>query len=124
MENTLIIANVGVLVANLILIYFIYRQVKYIYKPIINTKVISDKANVEDIPSVLIYGNPYLVVSNLSHNRATKLNIDFGFWLKDKRIIQMNKRLQYLNPREAMKELIPIGEIIHRYPELFEEIER
>lgn len=122
MDTVLTIVNIGILIANIALICFIYMQVRHIYKPILTTKVLSRDASVDDIPTVLIYRDPYLVVSNTSNNRATKLNIRFEFWLKHKRIILFNKRLNYLNPQEAARELIPIGEIIQQHSELFEEV--
>ncbi len=123
MNTGFTIVNISILVANVILICLVYRQVRHIYKPIIITKVVSNKASVDDIPTVLISENPYLVVSNLSNNKATKLNMGFEFWLKDRKIVRMNKKLRYLNPKEAIKEVIPTSEIIRKYPELFEEIE-
>lgn len=124
MQISLAIANIGILVANLILICLIYKQVRYIYKPLITTKLVSREASVDDTPSVLIASYPYLVVSNTSTNRATKVVIHFEFWLRSRKIVQMDKSLHHLNPKEAIKELIPIGEVASRYPELFEEIER
>ena len=123
MDNVLIIANIGVLVATLFLIYLVFKQVRHIYRPIITTKLISREASVDATPTVLIAGDPYLVVSNVSTNQATNLRIGYEFKLGDKTIAQLNKHLPYLNPREATKELIPLGEIISSYPDLFEEIQ-
>jgi hypothetical protein len=124
MNNALVIANVGVLVANLFLIYFIYRQVRHIYRPIITTKVISHEASVEDTPTTLVSGDPYLVVSNVSTNQATNLKIDYEFWLRGRRITKLDKTVRYLNPKEATKDLIPLGKILRDYPELFAEVEQ
>ena len=123
MDDVLAIANIGVLVANLSLIYFVFRQVRHIYRPIITTKVVSREATVDETPTVLIAGDPYLVVSNVSTNQATNLRIGYEFRLGDRRIARLNKPLRYLNPKEATKEPIPLGEIIGNYPKLFEEIE-
>ena len=123
MDSVLAIANIGVLVANLVLIYFVYKQVRHAYRPIITTKVISREATVDETPTVLVVGDPYVVVSNVSTNQATNLKIGFEFWLESKRISQLNKSLRHLNPREATKEPVPLGEIIHTHPELFEVIE-
>ena len=124
MNNALIIANAGVLVANLFLIYFVYRQVRHIYRPVITTKVVSHESSVEDTPTTLVSGDPCLVVSNVSTNQATNLRIDYEFWLSDRRIAKLGKTLGYLNPKEATKELIPLGEILRDYPELFEEVKQ
>lgn len=124
MDNLLAVANMGVLVANLVLIYFVYRQVRHIYRPVITTKVISREANIEDIPTTLVPGDLYLVISNVSANQATNLRISYEFWFQNRRIAKLSKALQYLNPNEAMKELIPLGEIIKNYPELFEQVEQ
>lgn len=124
MNTALVIANIGVLVVNLFLIYFIYRQVRHIYRPVITTKVISREASVEDIPTTLISENPYLVVSNESTNQATRLRINYEFWLQNSRIVNLSKSLGYLNPKEAMREPLPLGEIIRNHPELFEQVEQ
>ncbi|MBA7479492.1 hypothetical protein ES707_22297 [subsurface metagenome] len=123
MDSLLAIASIGVLVVNLVLISFIYRQVRHIYRPIVTTKVISSEGSVDRTPSVLESGDLYLVVSNVSNNQAKNLKIGCEFWLGGEKIAQVNKLLRYLNPREATKELIPLGKIIDSYPELFEEIE-
>jgi hypothetical protein len=124
MNTALVIANIGVLVVNLFLIYFIYRQVRHIYRPVITTKVISREASVEDIPTTLISENPYLVVSNESTNQATRLRISYEFWLQNRRIVNLSKSLGYLNPKEAMREPLPLGEIIRNHSELFEQVEQ
>ena len=123
MDSVLAVTNIGVLLVNVVLICFVYKQVRHIYRPIITTKVISREATVDETPTVLVSGDPYVVVSNVSTNEAMNLKIGFEFWLESKRIFQLNKSLRRLNPREAAKELVPLGEIIHTHPELFETIE-
>jgi len=122
MNTALIIANIGLLVVNLLLICLIYRQVRHIYRPVITTKIISHEANVEDTPTTLVSGEPCLVVRDESTNPATNLRINYEFWLKDRRIARAERTLGYLNPKEAIKELIPLGRILKDYPDLFEEV--
>ncbi len=124
MNNELAIANVGILAANIVLIYFIFRQVRHIYRPVITTKVVSREASVDEKPTVLVSGDSYLVVSNVSTNQATNLRIDYEFSLRNRRIAKLDKTLRYLNPKESAKELIPLGEILRGYPELFEEVQQ
>ena len=122
MSSALVIANVGLLGVNILLICLIYRQVRHMYRPVITTKVISHEASVEDTPTTLVSGDPCLVVSNASPNQATNLRIGYEFWLKDRRIARVERTLGYLNPKEAIKELMPLGVILRDYPELFEEL--
>lgn len=122
MNNVLVITNVGVLVANFFLICFIYRQVRHIYKPVITTKALSFEASVEATPTTFVRDNPCLVVINESTNQATKLRISYEFWLRERRIAKLDKTLGYLNPKEAIKERIPLEEIHTKYPQLFEEV--
>jgi hypothetical protein len=117
-------ANIGVFLINVALIYFIYRQVRHIYRPIITIKVIERKKDVQERPSVLEFGDLYLAISNVAKNPAEKLKIQYGFFLKNRKITEINKTLRYLNPGEATKEPIELGKILKDYPDLFQEVTR
>ncbi|MCD6230333.1 MAG: hypothetical protein J7J88_00380 [Dehalococcoidia bacterium] len=62
--NITLVFNIGVLAANLALIYFVFRQVRHIYRPVITTKVVLREQGVDATPTVLVSRGPYLVVSN------------------------------------------------------------
>jgi len=123
MANLLIaIGSIGVLILNVFLIYFIYRQFRHLYKPIITIKVVSREKDMEERPSVLEYGDLYLVISNVSKNQARRLAIHYEFLLGNAKIAQINKTLSYLNPGEATREPLELGKVIRERPDLFQEI--
>jgi len=105
-------------------VYLSYESLMHINKPIITTKVISSEEGVDDTPEVLESGTLYVVISNVSKNQANNLKIGCELWLGNERLAHVNKPLRYLNPGEATKELVPIGEIVKNHPYLFEEIEK
>ena len=103
MDNVLIITNIVVLVANLFLIYLVFKQVRHIYRPIITTKVIPGDASVDATPTVLIAGDQYLVVSNVSTNQVTNLRIGYEFKLGDKTIAQLNNTYHISTPEKQQR---------------------
>jgi hypothetical protein len=115
------VTNLGILGANLLLISFIYRQVRHVYRPVLTTKVISRNQSVNSVPGVLKPGILYLSISNISNNLASNLRIRYDLSLENKKIIEENRVLKYLNPGEATKEPINLGKIIENHPELFNE---
>jgi len=126
-ENLIIlIATAVIAVANIVLIYFNYKQARFIHKPVITTKVISRREEIDDKPSVLEWTKEplYLVVSNISNNPASDIQISQDFLLGGELIAKVTEKLDYLNPGEATKVLLGMGEVIKKHPELFEEIER
>ena len=123
MTNVLIvIGSIGILLVNVLLIYFISRQVRHLYRPIITIKVLRREKHVEASPNVLESGDLYLVISNVSKNPAEKLKIQYAFLLENRKVTQVNKALRYLNPGEATREPIELGKILKEYPDLFREI--
>ncbi len=118
------IGSIGVFLANLVLITFIYRQVRHLYKPTITIKVIHREKDVEERPSVLEYGDLYLVISNVSKNPAKNLTIHYEFLLANTKITEVNKTLTYLNPGEATREPLEYGKIIKERPNLFQTVTR
>lgn len=118
------VPTAAIVVANLLLVFFIYKQVRLVHKPIITIKIISRGKDVDATASVLESGELYLVVSNVSNNLASNLRIHYDFLLEDKKITEVNKVLKYLNPREAIREPLGLGQIIREHSELFDEVRR
>jgi len=125
MTNVFIaIGSIGVLLANVFLIYFIYRQFRHLYKPIITIKVVRREKDIEERPSVLEYGDLYLIISNVSKNPARNLKIQYEFLLENQKLTEVNKTLSYLNPGEATREPLEYGKIIEECPDLFQTVTR
>lgn len=110
-----------IIIVNLLLITFIFLQVKHIYRPILSIKILSREKDVKESPGVLEHGDLYSVISNVSPNPASNIQIRYEFSRAGKRLLQIRKSLRYLNPNEATREPLDIGEIITTYPELFQE---
>lgn len=108
-------------IVNIVLVAFVFLQVKHTYRPILMTKILSRDKDVDDNPSVLEYGDLYSVVSNASPNMASKIKVEYTFLRAGKIILQIRRSLSYLSPNEATREPLAIGEIITKYPELFGE---
>ena len=108
-------------IVNIVLVAFVFLQVKHTYRPILTTKILSREKNVKDDPSVLEYGDLYSVVSNASPNLASKIKVEYTFLRAGKKLLQISRNLSYLSPNEATREPLAIGELITKYPELFKE---
>jgi len=113
--------------ANVILILIIFAQFREQRKPIITTKIISNKTMARDgtetKPNILEMGDVYyLVVSNISNNVASKMKIDYEFLLDGEKLADVSEKLDYLNPNEATRMILKLGEIIKKNSDLFEEI--
>lgn len=107
-------------IANIILITFIFYQIRNQKKPVITTKVISREKKVGDRPDVLESGVLYLGVSNISNNQASDLKINYELnWGSGE--IKVRKPLVYLNSGEATKFVLGLSRIIDEHPALFEE---
>ena len=119
------IGSMGVFLANLFLIFFIYnKQVRHLYKPIITVKLMEQGKNVDAVPSVLETGDLYVIISNISKNPAYKLRMRYEFFLEDRKVVELNKSLDYLNPGEAIRKPVELGKILQDYPDLFQEISK
>ena len=108
-------------IVNIVLVAFVFLQVKHTYRPILTTKILSREKSVKDDPSVLEYGDLYSVVSNVSPNLASTIKIEYTFLRAGEKLLKTRRILSYLSPSEATREPLGIGEIITKYPELFEE---
>jgi len=108
-------------VINIVLVVFVFLQVRHTYRPILTIKILSREKGVKGSPEVLEYGDLYSVVTNVSPNLAAKLKIEYTFLRAGKKLLQARRTLSYLSPNEATREPLIIGKIITDYPELFEE---
>ncbi|WP_324664237.1 hypothetical protein VLL09_04780 [Dehalococcoides mccartyi] len=121
--DSILIVNIGLVIANLFLVYLTFRQVRYLQRPIIVTKMIPYLTSIDTKPSVLVTGSPYLAVSNISSNRATNLKINCQIKLNTKMVAHFNQDLTYLNPSEATEIAVPLDIVVKNNPDLFEQIE-
>lgn len=110
-----------IIIVNVALVTLVFLQVKHTYRPVLTTKILSREKDIKDNPDVLEYGELYSVVSNLSPNLASHIKVKYVFLRAGEKLLQTHKSLSYLNPNEATREPLGIGEIITNYPELFEE---
>lgn len=115
-------SNVIMAVVNLILISFIFLQLRDSRKPLIITKIISRDKEVTDRPDVLEEGTLYLAITNDSNNIARAIDIEYQFNFNSHSIPKKEKMLSHLNPKEATKIILKRGWILDKYPDRFEEI--
>jgi hypothetical protein len=109
-------------VFNVILISFIFFQLRDSRKPLIITKIIPRDKEVTDRPDVLEAGTLYLVITNDSNNIARAIDIEYQFNFNGHSIPKKEKMLSHLNPKEATKIILKRGWILDKYPDRFEEI--
>jgi hypothetical protein len=109
-------------VFNVILISFIFLQLRDSRKPLIITKIISKDKEVTDRPDVLEAGTLYLAITNASNNIAKDIDIEYQFNFNGHSILKKENMLSHLNPKEATRFLLKREEVSKKYPNLFEEI--
>lgn len=114
-------SNIIMAIANIILIVFIFHQLRDARKPIIITKIISRDKEVTDRPDVLEPGDLYLAIINDSKNISKSINIKYQFNFNNLKLKVKEKELSHLNPREATRIILKDGMILKKYPDLFEE---
>ena len=115
-------SNTIIAIVNIILVIFIFLQLRDSRKPIITTKIISGNKEVTDRSDVLESGNPYIVINNESKNIAKSLEIKYQFNF-DSSFREVEKVfLSHLNPEEATKILLRTKSIREKHPDLFEEV--
>jgi len=88
-------------IVNIVLVAFVFLQVKHTYRPILTIKILSREKGVKDDPDVLEYGDLYSVVSNASPNLASNITIEYTFLRAGKKLLQIRGILSYLSPSEA-----------------------
>ncbi|MEM3656803.1 MAG: hypothetical protein QXQ66_00005, partial [Candidatus Hadarchaeum sp.] len=126
MTDVVTAINIGIFLVNLLLITLVYKQVRFIYKPLITTKVLSyekvtsSEKTVESKPSVMEVGTLYLVVTNVSKNSASNLKIRYELSMDGQKLIEEDKFLEYLNPNEATEILVNFGKLMKEHSELFD----
>ena len=114
-------SNAIIAIANIILISFIFLQLRDARKPIIITKIIQRNKEVTDRPDVLEEGTLYLAIINDSENIAKSINIKWQFNFNGQSLPIKENMLSHLNPKEATKIILKYRTILEKYPELFEE---
>ena len=115
-------SNTIIAIANIILIIFIFSQLRDARKPIITTSIISRNKEVTDRPDVLESDTQYLVVTNNSKNIAKSINISYQFDFEGHSIKGKEKKLSRLNPNEATKIILKSKLIMDDYKDLFEKV--
>ena len=115
-------SSVIMAVFNVILISFIFLQLRDSRKPLIVTKIISQHKEITDRPDVLETGTLYIGITNDSNNIAKDLDIEYKFNFDGYSVHKKEKMLSHLNPKEATRFLLKSGEVLKKYPDLFEEI--
>ncbi|AKB24660.1 hypothetical protein MSMTP_1191 [Methanosarcina sp. MTP4] len=118
-------ANIIIAFGNLILVAFVFLQIRDSRKPIISINVLSRDKEQTDRQFVLESGDLYAIISNYSKNTARSLDIDCQFKFKDQFTTEndQNKKLDYLNPGEATRFFIQTSDFMEKHTEYFEEIE-
>jgi len=115
-------STIIVAVANVILVYFVFSQIRDSRKPIIFTKLLTREQEVDEKPSVLVSDFPYLAIINSSDNIAKTISISYQFITNQHTIPVYEPPLHHLNPKEATKFVLKIKAIHDAYPELFESV--
>jgi len=116
-------STIVVAIVNIILVFFVFLQVRDLRKPVILTKILTRNQEVEEKPDVLVSDYPYLAIINSSDNVAKKLNISYLFTIKGHPAISVNELLlHHLNPKEATKIVLKRQAIREAYPDLFESV--
>lgn len=116
-----LVFNAIMALVNVILVIFIYLQFRDSRMPNLTTEIVSYDGNVRKNASVLETGTLYLILTNKSKNVAKKVNIKFIFRFKGIEHKSEKKVLSHLNGGESLKVLVYFGEILKKYPDLFEE---
>jgi len=115
-------SNTIIAIVNIILVIFIFLQLRESRKPVITIKIISGNKEVTDRSDVLESGNQYIVINNESKNIAKSLEIKYQFNF-DSGFREVEKVfLSHLNPEEATKILLRTKSMREKHPDLFEEV--
>jgi hypothetical protein len=117
-------ANVIIAAANLILIFFVFIQIRDTRKPVVSINVLSRGKEPTDRQLVLESGELYVIISNSSKNIARNMDINCKFKVGNE-FITVNddhKKLDYLNCGETARFILSVSKIIEKCPELFENI--
>lgn len=115
-------SSVIIAVVNVILISFIFLQLRDSRKPLIITKIISKNKEVTDRPHVLEAGTLYIAITNDSNNIAKAIDIEYQFNFDGHSVHKKEKMLSHLNPKEATRFLLKREVVSEKYPDIFEEI--
>lgn len=119
-EQWLLIANVIIALANIIFIIFYYLQLRETKKPVLSTKFIGAEKDNGSRQEILEHLPQYLYLDNLSNNKIKNLIVKGAFSF-GKNKFNILRKIDYINPYERVQVLIRFGDIIDKYPDLFEE---
>ena len=108
-------SNTIIAIVNIILVIFIFLQLRDSRKPIITTKIISGNKEVTDRADVLESDKQYIVINNKSKNIAKSLEIKYKFNFDSGFREVKQDILSHLNPEEATKILLKTESIIAKY---------
>jgi len=114
--------NTIIAIVNIILVIFIFLQLRDSRKPIITTKIISGNKEVTDRSDVVEFGKLYIAINNESKNIAKSLEIKYRFNFDNSSKKVKQDILSHLNPEEATKILLKTESIIAKYPDIFEKM--
>lgn len=115
-------SNTIIAIVNIILVIFIFLQLRDSRKPIITTKIISGNKEVTDRADVLESDKQYIVINNKSKNIAKSLEIKYQFNF-DSGFREVEKVfLSHLNPEESTKILLRTKSMREKHLDLFEEV--
>jgi len=115
-------SNIIIAIVNIILVIFIFLQLRDSRKPIITTKIISGNKEVTDRSDVLESGKLYIAINNESKNIAKSLEIKYRFNFDNSSREVEKSCLNHLNPEEATKILLRTKSIREKHLALFEEV--
>ncbi|MCK5630002.1 MAG: hypothetical protein KAI26_05265 [Nanoarchaeota archaeon] len=126
-STTRIILNIAytysdsiIAIANIILIVFVFTQLRDSRKPLLFTKYIHENKEPKDRQNILEDNPYYFTVINKSKNLAKNIEIKYNFKSKECNLSGTEK-ISYLGPEEATRILLSCGCLIKEYPELFDE---
>ena len=115
-------STVVISIVNILLVLFVFIQIRDARKPILVTKIISSNKEVTDKANVLETGTLYLAILNISKNISKSIDIKYRFDFNEHSITVKEPSLSHLNPDEATRFIIKSKKMREKYPELFEEI--
>lgn len=123
MVDTFVQHSNGILAAvNIVLVYFVFIQIREGRKPIISTKILPRGTDLASNSDVMVVGFPYVGVLNESNNVAKSIDVDYIFRFNDTEIAHKEPRLSHLNPYEGTKFPLDIRSIREASPELLKPV--
>ena len=119
-ENSSLIFNGILVLANITFIYFYYMQLHESRRAILQTRLTSNIGFGGTKSHVLEKSPQYLLVENISKNIARGIHIKSRLFYGHEPELIMDKKIPYLNPGETVIIPLQLGTLIEHHPELFE----